>query len=630
MKKIKILILISLFALVSCKDFLDVVPDNIATIDNAFTIRSAAEKFLFTCYSYMPKHSIRANNPALMGADELWYYNPQNMVPMKIATGSQTVVAPVNNFWDGEQNATALYRGLRDCNIFLENIDKVRDMTQGEKNRWSAEVKVLKAYYHFWLFRMYGPIPLIKVNLPITADVNEIQVKRDNVEDCVAYMTQLLDEAVASEGLPALIQNETTDLGRITVPIALSLKAQVLVTAASPLFNGNTDYANFKNVDGTPMFNAVYDATKWEKARDACKIAIDACHAANMKLYNYSLDPLSASVSAETNLKMSYRNAISSKWSTELIWGNPNSSTTDIQVAAQPRMDYSAQAAGSLNSDLAPTLKMVEMYYTKNGVPITEDKTWDYSNRYQFRTGTAAEKFYVKENYQTVKMHFDREPRFYASLGFDGGIWFGNGQLVEASNYFIQSRLGGVSAKNNSIKYSITGYFPQKLVNYLSAYSATASYSVAPYSWPVMRLPDLYLMYAEALNETNNLNEAYTWINMVRARAGLNSVESSWTAFSTNPTKYTTKTGLRDIIHRERAIELAFEGQRFWDLRRWKEAAKELNMPVQGWDVDQSDIIAFYRPKVLFNQTFQTRDYFWPIKEINLIVNRKLVQNPGW
>jgi hypothetical protein len=630
MKKIKILILICLLPLASCKKFLDVVPDNIATIDNAFTIRSAAEKYLFTCYSYMPKHSFRQNNPALMGADEMWYYNITTILPMQIATGSQTIVAPVNNYWDGEQNASALYKGLRDCNIFLDNIDKVRDLTPGEKAQWTAEVKVLKAYYHFWLFRMYGPIPLIRTNLPISAGVDEVQVMRAPVDECVSYIVQLLDEAITSDALPLRIQNEATDLGRITKVIALSLKAQVLVTAASPLFNGNPDYANFKNVDGSAMFSATYDANKWKIAADACKVAIDACTDANIKLYTYALDPLSPTVSAETNLKMSIRNAVTAKWSTELIWGNPNSSTSDIQVASQPRLDFSAPAAGSLNSDMAPTLKMVEMFYSKNGVPITEDVTWNYANKLNFRTAVTSEKYYVKEGYQTIQLHFDREPRFYASLGFDGGIWYGQGQLVEANSYSVQSKIGQFSGKNNTIKYSITGYFPQKLVSYLSVYSATASYAPSLYTWPIMRLPDLYLMYAEALNETNDQAGAYPWINLVRARAGLQTVQQSWTNFSSNPTKYTTQSGLRDIIHRERTIELAFEGQRFWDLRRWKEATKELNGPIQGWDVNQSDQVAFYRPKVLFNQTFKTRDYFWPIKELDMVVNKKLVQNPGW
>ncbi|WP_448699334.1 RagB/SusD family nutrient uptake outer membrane protein [Mucilaginibacter sp. AW1-3] len=630
MKKIYALILISILPLASCTKFLDVVPDNIATIENAFTIRSAAQKYLFTCYSYMPKHSLRQNNPALMGADELWYYNTTTILPMQIATGSQGTVAPVNNYWDGEQNATALYKGLRDCNIFLDNISKVRDLGPSEEAQWVAEVKVLKAYYHFWLFRMYGPIPLIRVNLPISTSVDDVQIKRAPVDECVDYIVQLLDEAINSNSLPLIIQNQATDLGRITQPIALSLKAQVLVTAASPLFNGNTDYANFKDKDGVQLFNPTYDAGKWQKGVDACKAAIDACNSANMKLYTYSQDPLSATVSTETNLKLSFRNAVSSKWSSELIWGNSNTSTSDIQVASQPRLDYSAVAAGSLNSDLAPTLKMVEMFYSKNGVPITEDVTWNYANKLNLRTAVTAEKYYVKEGYQTIQLHFDREPRFYASLGFDGGVWYGQGQLVEANSYTVQSKLGQVSAKNNTIKYSITGYFPQKLVNYLSVYSATASYSPSAYTWPIMRLSDLYLLYAEALNEVNNQAEAYIWINKVRDRAGLKTVQDAWTQYSTNPTKFTTQSGLRDIIHRERAIELAFEGQRFWDLRRWKEAIKELNGPVLGWDVNQADVAGFYRQKVLFNQTFKTRDYFWPIKEYDVIVNKNLVQNPGW
>ncbi|WP_282457368.1 RagB/SusD family nutrient uptake outer membrane protein [Chitinophaga sedimenti] len=88
---------------------------------------------------------------------------------------------------------------------------------------------------------------------------------------------------------------------------------------------------------------------------------------------------------------------------------------------------------------------------------------------------------------------------------------------------------------------------------------------------------------------------------------------------------------MRSIIHTERAIELAFEGSRFWDLRRWKKAAEVMNAPIYGWDIEQSDATAYYRKKLLFNQRFVApRDYFWPIREYDLIVNPNLVQNIGW
>jgi hypothetical protein len=87
---------------------------------------------------------------------------------------------------------------------------------------------------------------------------------------------------------------------------------------------------------------------------------------------------------------------------------------------------------------------------------------------------------------------------------------------------------------------------------------------------------------------------------------------------------------MRDIIHQETLIELAFEGQRFWDLRRWKEAQTVFNKPVKGWDLIQETAAGYYRPKTIFNQTFGLKNYFWPISEGTLSTDRSLVQNLGW
>jgi hypothetical protein len=138
-------------------------------------------------------------------------------------------------------------------------------------------------------------------------------------------------------------------------------------------------------------------------------------------------------------------------------------------------------------------------------------------------------------------------------------------------------------------------------------------------------------LYAEALNEADGPGpEVYKYIDTVRARAGIPSVEDAWTNYSRDPSKFKTQAGLREIIHRERLIEMAFEGKRFWDLRRWKEAAEELNEPITGWDINQSSPEGYYRERVIFNQTFSTKDYLWPINESELLGNYNLVQNPGW
>jgi len=87
---------------------------------------------------------------------------------------------------------------------------------------------------------------------------------------------------------------------------------------------------------------------------------------------------------------------------------------------------------------------------------------------------------------------------------------------------------------------------------------------------------------------------------------------------------------LRSIIQRERMIEMALEGERFWDLRRWKLASDVYNSPIYGWDVDQAESELYYRRRLLFAQKFGLKDYFWPLRESDLIVNKNLVQNPGW
>jgi hypothetical protein len=124
--------------------------------------------------------------------------------------------------------------------------------------------------------------------------------------------------------------------------------------------------------------------------------------------------------------------------------------------------------------------------------------------------------------------------------------------------------------------------------------------------------------------------EVHEYINKIRERAGLKTVQYSWDNYSKTPGKYTTKEGMREIIQQETMIELAFEGHRFWDLRRWKRALIEFRRGIEGWDIEQSDPNFFYRKKVLFNLQFTLKDYFWPIREETMVTNRNLVQNIGW
>jgi hypothetical protein len=139
-------------------------------------------------------------------------------------------------------------------------------------------------------------------------------------------------------------------------------------------------------------------------------------------------------------------------------------------------------------------------------------------------------------------------------------------------------------------------------------------------------------MYAEALNEVSGPgDEIFTYLDRIRARAGLKGIKESWTNWSSRPDKPNTKDGLREIIRRERAIELAFEGKRFWDLRRWKQINEFNNQPM-GWSVQGETREDFYKPVIVARVPveFSIKDYLWPIRESSLVTNRNLIQNYGW
>lgn len=638
--------LLNIIGFSSCtKSFLNVVPDNVATIDNAFTSKAEAEKYLMTCYSYMPVDVDPTYNVGITNSDLVWIednaINIRNTNVLQLPRGAQNTADPIANIWDGlrdgamNSSGAGMFRAIRDCNIFIENasdLSKIPDLDIDTRDRWIAEVQFLKAYYHFLLFRAYGPIPIVDKNLPINAPLKETQVKRQPVDSVVNYIANLLD--TAAKKLPLTIYNEASELGRITKPIALSLKARLLVTAASPLFNGNSDYAGFKDKEGTALFNPIFSQQKWQRAADACKAAIDLCVSQGDSLYVFPQQtyPLTDT----TMTQMSIRNATSEPWNIELVWGltanNMGGFNNFFQRIGAAPFDRTFINNGGITygaAAMGPTLKCAELFYTKNGVPINDDKTLDFSNIAELRTATHEERFNIKEGEVTARLNFDREPRFYADLGFDRGIWYmSNSPSKTDENTFYLFCRAGEFGQNSPIP--ICTYFMKKIVNWKMDWNTG---TFPPYPYPEMRLAGLYLLYAEALNEANSTPTAdvYKYINLVRQRAGIPTVQYSWDHFSRNPTKYTTQAGMREIIQRERSIELCFEGQRFWDLARWKRAATELTGNVTGWDRSGRTPELFYRDLTYYTRHFVApRDYLFPIKDDDLLNNPNLVQNPGW
>lgn len=630
-----LLVSVPLFTIQSCKKYLDVTPDNVATLNSSFANANEAQSYLYGCYANLQSLADVRRNPGFTSSGEVIF--PIDLSDkttlggaggddgFNLMRGLQNADNPLMNYWDGYSLGLNLWQSIRMCNTFLANINIPPDLPLYQKKRWIAEAKFLKAYYHYWLIRMYGPIPIADVAIPVNATSDEVRQKQQTVDSCFNYVVDLLDQAIPD--LPPTIQNAAAEDGRISGTIALAVKAEVLATEASPLFNGNPDYASVKGKDGENLFSTTVDPTKWQRAADACKTAIDAANAGGAQLYQLQTQGNIVHMTDSTKELLTIQGAFTDSWNPEQVWTlNPY---FGWQYMASPRVNAAAAAnVFAVYSNFSVPIGETELFYTNHGVPINEDKTWDYNNRYKLAQGDDAHAYYIKKGYTTNKGNFDREPRYYADVAFDGSIWFGSGNTDDNNPNFING-VNGPAAPSDRLRYNATGYWAKKLVPYQSTAGQTSVWQ--NYSWPFMRLPELWLLYAECLNEVGGPSpEVYSWIDKVRSRAGLPGVLDAWTQYSKNPTAPTTKDGLRKIIHQETRIELAFEGQAGWDLRRWKELQEVLSNPIQGWTVFNRNTSGYYQVNTIYQPIFGLKDYLFPIQTYDLLANPNLVQTPYW
>ncbi len=632
-----------LISLSGCADFLDVVPDNTPSLDDAFSNRTVLERFLFSCYRYLPDPTDPFNYPTIFSArDEFdWGFSYVFQEPApQIALGMQNTNSPLLDYWSGRNGGTSMFKAIRQCNIFLENANIPRNISEDERARWIAEVKFLKAYYHFFLLKLYGPIPIIKENIPVSADAEEVKVYREPFDECIDYIVELIDEAVPD--LPFMVRNPSDEYGRITQPIALAVKAKVLVWAASPLTNGNPDYKYWIDSRGKQLMPETFDPSKWEKAANALKEAIEICHSAGHTLYKYNpaSSPQTYNMSDKLIQTMTVRKAITDRWNRGIIWSSVNYFTSkgnqaiwsDLQRGCFPRMFGEDQ--NILVQSYYATWYMSELFYTKNGIPMEEDRFFEYDNRLKPRKAKLEDKHeeYIATGETTASMHFNREPRFYGSIGFDRGfleIASGTSNGGESFEPFLKLRPGELMSGY------IIGYVAKKIIAFETSGSENQpgkNYRPYNYYFPLLRLVDLYLLYSEALNEIKAEpdEEVYFWIDEVRQNQGLKGVVESWQNYSRYPDKPRSKEGMRKIIQRERLIELAFEGQRFWDIRRWKMAEQLWTRDVMKYG-ESSKPEEYYVPYAYEEgRTFSFKDYLWPISDYDIRVNPYLEQSYGW
>ena len=653
-----------------CNNYLDILPDDKPELEDAFKDKYNAEKYLFTCYNSLPTYVTPTTTLGLSGGGDI-IYSERNTggglsagppAPMMAFLKGNNTTNPFMNFWDGLNGAPRdLWAGIRHCNIFLEGIlvenGGPRDLDEFLRAQWVAEVKTIKAYLHFYLMRLYGPIPIIDTAVPISSKGDEVNVYREPIDKVVEYIVNTLDEAIVD--LPTMNELDiVSEYGRFTKTIALCLKAKTLVLAASPIFNNNNYYSGFKDSRGIELFPTGDKIARWERALEAVDIACRAAEAEGTVIHittdggNNAIRGINmTNISDTTKAMVSFRQAVTESWNPEVIWA-VNESTTMLQRwSTMLSNDEWFNLAGSGGSDIgqrhAPTLNVVEMFYSSNGIPINEDADWENNGWYQNRYSTQLpdnehSKYFIKKGQETAILHFNRSPRFYASVGFDGGIWEGREKgLSEASFPNMYRHMGsGYKHAETYGGYPFSGYLAKKLSHLKTTYTESRITLIREdYSFPLIRLADMYLLLAECLNEVGGSEKidsqghnAYYYLDLIRARSGMEGVVESWNKYALS--RYKTKpndiNGLRSIIRQERMNELAFEGHFYYDIRRWLLAEEMFNKPVLGRNKDGENKKDFYNVRVLLVPRFSMKDYLMPIRTNSLLQNPHLVQNPGW
>ncbi|MDR1368983.1 MAG: RagB/SusD family nutrient uptake outer membrane protein [Dysgonamonadaceae bacterium] len=633
----------------SCNKYLDLVPDNVVILENYFSRRESAWNTLSKVYSYIPNDEDITQTSWTLGDEWIGEISTNRgiSVSIDIMRGLQNSGGTLLSLWDGTSGGKSLYEGIRSANIFLDYIDIVEDMTPDEIANWKAQVKFLKAYFHFLLLRQYGPVVIMDKSIPLDAVSDDLFLRRNKVEDCFNFIINLMNEAIPDLTERASISN----LGQIDRVAALAIKARIMLYRASPFFNGNRSYyEDFLDHNGEPFFPLDYKAEKWQDALDAVEEAITLCETNGLGLYEYDKNSYAydrEDFALNNNImKVLYdlRMLIVDPWNKEVIWGKTYAVTNNILTSASNIILPIGYGDGITNSVsfsrqlFGASYRMLERYYTKNGLPLSEDITFDSYTKYDIITTPGIEdpeyqalRGLLQPGADIVKLYMDREPRFYANLGITGGYW--RSHAVRINSLMFYGSDGGASP-NFPSNFLCTGIGVQKFAH---PEAKSDGYQMqVKYPLPIIRMADLYLMKAEILNEINGPGpDVWAEINKIRRRAGIPDVEDVWSdATLVNPrsqNNHLDKDKLRDIILQERGIELAFEGgNRFWDMHRQKRALIEFSSSIMGWDYSGFNAEYFFAVTPVQTRRFLFRDLLWPISVDEININSNLIQNPGW
>lgn len=405
--------------------------------------------------------------------------------------------------------------------------------------------------------------------VPLIGD--RILTPDDNLQIPRNTFAECVDYIVSEcEAIKPLLRVEPVadpDLGRITRGAAFALKARVLIYAASPLYNGG-------GISNDPVKKALagyptFDANRWTTALNATQDLIN--------LNAYSL------VSSFSGVFLARKN-------TEVILAKQRGKTFDIETNNGP-IGYTTPANNGITS---PTQELVDAFPMLNGLSITNPASG-----------------YVASN-----PYAGRDRRLDNTVFYNGMKWL-NARNVETFEGG-RDKPGGISVQTK------TGYYAKK---FMADFTTATSYSTQDHNFILFRYGGVLLDYAECLNETGRTADAYAPLRTLRTRAGITAGVGSTYGISNGM----TQAEMRAFIQNERRIEMAFEEQRFWDIRRWKIATQVLNGTLHGSLITRSTTgVLTFAPSNVSTTTFAPKYYTMPIPYSELIRNRSLIQNEGW
>jgi hypothetical protein len=596
MKKL-LYIFLAIGLLSSCKKFLNQVPDDRLTIEETFRTWATAQRFLDNVYSRIPdefgqRNPGGDNNRGLWtgGSDEadfVWGFVQSNDVNIGNWDAKSGFVG---DYWRN------FYKGIRAASVFIDNADKITDLPKDLKEEAKAQARALRAMYYFYLMRIYGPVVLMGEK-PVSVDTT-LQIPRNSFEECVNYVSDELLKAAAV--LPK--EYSSTTVGHITKGIALAFRANVMMYGASPLYNGNADMAALKNKDGKQLIGQSFDPQKWKDAAAAYKAFLDEFVPGTYKLYTRIY-------ANEKNAYLDCRDVLLNDWNEEVIFARPDNSLNSRQYEMTPY--HSGQNSKDVRGSggLGATQNMVDAFFTKNGRSIDDPLSG-----------------YVKTGYSDFKAPNDkvsasiynqwvnREPRFYVNITYDNSHWLNKNYPDLITRLYNSGNSGKKTGGND---YTPTGYVVRKAMG-------LDKWDVGGRTLILIRLAEIYLSYAECVNESDpGSPEALKYLNLIRERAGIPLYGSGELPAPTG------QAAMRDAIRKERRVELAFENNRFFDVRRWKIAEQTENGPMYGLNIS-ADLPDFLKVVPFETRVFGKRHYFFPIPSDDVDNDKQLIQNLGW